>query len=231
MPGAEKKNIFRPLDRDAEVQITLRNLPHWFQSDAAMFITFRTADSLPKSAILRMIAELQTWLWQRGLPAELANSTFEVKHINHEEMLAQLTSHQAGELKFLTSRLFHRSLDECHGQCVLKTQELAEIVANAIRYYDTVRYDLDSFIVMPNHVHVIVQFRQGYNVKTVSQSWLRYTARLINQALGQEGAFWQPEPFDHIIRNQEQFRYLHKYIKENPEKAKLRDGEYLYWNS
>ncbi len=42
---------------------------------------------------------------------------------------------------------------------------------------------------------------------------------------------WQPEPFDHIIRSADQFRYLRGYIADNPKKANLPIGEYLYWQS
>ena len=38
--------VFHALDREAEIEWTERNLPHWFQVDAAMFVTFRTADSV-----------------------------------------------------------------------------------------------------------------------------------------------------------------------------------------
>ena len=60
--------VFHALDRDADVEVSVRNLPHWFQADAAIFVTFRTADSLPKEVIQRMIAELCEWLRNHGLP-------------------------------------------------------------------------------------------------------------------------------------------------------------------
>lgn len=82
---------------------------------------------------------------------------------------------------------------------------------------------------MPNHVHAIVQFLAGATLATVSQTWLRFTARSINKVTGESGAFWQPEPFDHLIRSLEQFDYLHRYTAENPQKANLRPGEYRYW--
>jgi len=83
--------------------------------------------------------------------------------------------------------------------------------------------------VMPNHVHATVQFRNGYDLSIVGQSWMRYSARLIHRALVKQGEFWQPEPFDHIIRSPEQFLYLQKYIAENPTKANLSRNEYVYW--
>ena len=58
---------------------------------------------------------------------------------------------------------------------------------------------------------------------------MRYTAREINAKSGAEGEFWQPEPFDHIIRSAAQFDYLQGYVAANPAKANLRDGEFLFW--
>ena len=51
--------VFGSFDPDAEVEVTQRNLPHWFQPGAAMFITFRAANSLPEDVILRWQRELE----------------------------------------------------------------------------------------------------------------------------------------------------------------------------
>ena len=56
---------FNPLDANAEVSISDRNLPHWFQVGAAMFVTFRCADSMPQEVVLRRRQELQEWLRQQ----------------------------------------------------------------------------------------------------------------------------------------------------------------------
>ena len=45
---SDGKVVFHALDRDADIEFSEGNLPHWFQADAAIFLTFRTADSLPK---------------------------------------------------------------------------------------------------------------------------------------------------------------------------------------
>ncbi|MFN7627948.1 MAG: transposase [Pirellula sp.] len=129
----------------------------------------------------------------------------------------------------MTNQLLHRSLDSCHGSCLLRNPILAEIVADSIKKFDGEKYDLDSFVIMPNHVHVIVQFRQENGLHTIGQSWMRYTARRINERIGRTGVLWQPEPFDHAIRSSEQFEYFQRYITENPIKAKLAQGEFLYW--
>jgi hypothetical protein len=46
---------------------------------------------------------------------------------------------------------------------------------------------------------------------------------------GRTGPFWQSEPFYHLVRSAEQFEYLQRYIAENPSKANLKPGEFLYW--
>jgi putative transposase len=82
---------------------------------------------------------------------------------------------------------------------------------------------------MPNHVHAIVQFRNGFDLSIVGQSWMRYTARQINPKIGSSGAFWEAEPFDHLLRTEEQFIWTQEYVAQNPRKSKLREGEYLLW--
>jgi len=224
-----KKVTFNAFDRDAEIEFTQRNLPHWFQADAAIFVTSRTANSLPREVLIRMQSELEEWLATKKLPVELAASTFVVKLPNHEQLLDTLSVTDRRQFRKLADQLFHVGLDECHGKCELKRPELACIVANAIMHQDGTAYDLDCFVVMPNHVHAIVQFRSDNGKSIVGQSWMRYTARKINPQIGESGAFWQAEPFDHIIRSAEQFVYLQEYVANNPTKAKLRIGEYLLW--
>jgi putative transposase len=223
MAGASQPRelIFGTFDPKADVDRTVRCLPHWFQPGVAVFLTFRTADSMPWHVIDRWQKEQEHWLLQRGLAASTAIDS---------RQLMNLPQAVQTEFRRLRDRLWHRSLDDCHGACVLRRPELARIVGDALLYFNGERYDLDSFIVMPNHVHVLVQFRPLVTLSTQTESWLRYTARRINERLGRRGAFWQSEPFDHLVRSGDQFEYLQRYIAGNPQKANLRTGEYLYWS-
>jgi REP element-mobilizing transposase RayT len=214
--------VFGTFDPKAEIDRSQRCLPHWFQSGVAVFVTFRTADSMPRHVIERWQREQENWLLQQGL---LPTTAIE------SEQIAKLPSAVRAELRRLRDRSWHRSLDDCHGSCELRRPELARIVGEALLHFNGDRYDLDSFVVMPNHVHVLVQFRPLTSLADQTESWLRYTARKINKRLGRQGAFWQSEPFDHLVRSDDQFEYLQRYIAENPQKANLRVGEYLYWNA
>lgn len=39
---------------------------------------------------------------------------------------------------------------------------------------------------------------------------------------------WQPESYDHIVRNQQEFENIWKYIRQNPVKAELSDTPESY---
>ena len=221
--------VFNALDREADIDLSERNLPHWFQVGAAIFVTFRTIDSLPDEVLVRMAMELRDWLSRRGLPPEIADSMVKAKSRHHDQLLGQLDTNQRREFKTLSDQLFHRSLDACHGACLFKVPSIAQVVADAILKFDGERYDLDCLVIMPNHAHAIVQFRIGFDFDTIGQSWMRYTARFINKQIGRTGVLWQAEPFDHIIRSPEQFIYLHRYIADNPMKSNLQSGEYISW--
>ena len=110
---------FNPFDREAETEINARNLPHWFQAGAATFITFRTVDSMPRKVVLRWQRELQEWLVSRGLSVETANAVTENTPEARERVIDQLDSNARREFKRLSDRVWHRSLDECHGKCCL----------------------------------------------------------------------------------------------------------------
>ena len=221
--------LFSPFDPEADIQYAQRNLPHWFQVGAAMFVTFRCADSLPREVLLRMQREVEHWLSIKKLPLELAASSFGTKAPHHQQLWDALTAADRKEFRKISDRLFHGALDECHGKCALKQPELAKIVSDAILHQNGTAYHLDRFIVMPNHVHAIVQFVTDGGKSIIGQSWMRYSARLINPLINESGGFWQPEPFDHIVRSAEQSAYLQGYVERNPANAKLRPGEYLYW--
>ena len=81
---------------------------------------------------------------------------------------------------------------------------------------------------MPNHVHLLAAFSNAESMSKHCESWMHYSAVQIQRANGEKGQFWQPEPFDHLVRSVEQYMYLRKYIADNPVKAKLKMGEYHY---
>jgi putative transposase len=211
---------FQFFDPEGEVLISARKLPHWDQAGTTCFITFRTDDSLPESVIAKLKTERADWLRVHGI---------DVFKSNWKSRLSKLSK--------LDQRVYHETftsrwmdlLDEGHGACVLRQPPLAKIVADALHFFDGDRYILGDFVVMPNHVHLLVQFPGIAQLKKQCKSWKRFTAIDIHKELGGQGHFWQAESFDHLVRSAEQFAFLRKYIADNPIKAKLKPGEYIHY--
>src|SRR4029077_19116962 len=83
------------------------------------------------------------------------------------------------------------------------------------------RYDLDSFVVMPNHVHVLFRLRAGEALEKVVHSWKSFATKKINRArergrLARTGQVWQEEYSDRMIRNERHLNGVRSYIARNP---------------
>ena len=128
--------------------------------------------------------------------------------------------------RLFTTR-FESSLDDCHGSCCLRDPAIGEIVADAFHHFDGERYDLGSFVDMPNHVHVLFRANHGYRLEDILHTWKRFTSREINKSLERTGQLWQTEYWDRLIRSQKHLDWALRYIDENP--AKLPSGSFLLW--
>jgi type I restriction enzyme R subunit len=205
-------------DPKAELHIYEHFRPHWAQAGAAVFLTFRTHDSIPREVLQRWDREKQEWLRLRGWHDES----------HWAAILPTLSAKERAEFRKTFNRCREVFLDTCHGRCLLKRPELARIVAESLLHFDGQRYGMGDFVIMPNHVHLLAVFSTAEAMKAQCDSWLHYSAYRINQVIGEKGKFWQQKPFDHLVRSPEQYDYLRGYIADNPLKAGLRPGEYLY---
>jgi len=70
-------------------------------------------------------------------------------------------------------------LDAGHGSCILKEPAAAEMVQNTFLFFDSIRYRLLAWVVMPNHVHVLFQPLDGWTVGKIVTAWKKFTARQI----------------------------------------------------
>lgn len=85
---------------------------------------------------------------------------------------------------------------------------------------DGERYELRDWVVMPNHIHVIVRPLNGCTLSAVLQSWKLKIAREANRVLGKTGKrFWQPESFDRVIRDDDEMRRVRRYISKKSGKG------------
>ncbi len=117
-------------------------------------------------------------------------------------------------------RRLEQYLDRGHGACHLRNRFVAEMVQRAFWHYDGVRYRLLAWVVMPNHIHALIEVWKTPLGK-ILKDLKSYTAKEANKILGREGAFWEDDYFDRYIRGEEHFRRVVRYIENNPVKAGL----------
>ncbi|MFN8002819.1 MAG: transposase [Acidobacteriota bacterium] len=112
-------------------------------------------------------------------------------------------------------------LDSGYGACWLRDDRLAEEVEKSLLHFDAERYVLHAWCIMPNHVHTLFTPEPGFAMSKISHSWKSFTANQCNKLLGRSGQFWEHEPYDRYIRNEQHFGKALAYIENNPVKAGL----------
>jgi len=182
------------------------NLPHWQQGEVMIFVTWRLLDSLPEAVVKKLQEQRTQWLASHPQPWD--EETFK-------------------EYNRLFTLRFESFLDDCHGSCLLRDPAHSAIVSGALLHFHKDRYSLDSFVIMPNHVHVLFSPIGEHKLEDIVGSWKRFSSREINKLQGKTGALWQREAWDRLIRSQRQLDWTRKYIVKNPEK--LPPGTFQLW--
>ena len=186
-------------DPNAETTITARNLPHWKQEGKLYFVTWRQMDSLSQTQLDELRALRETWLKedQRALNDLAA-------HARHQRAVREHVE---------------RWLDAGYGSCVLKQPGPRDIMSGALRFFAGKRYELGSFAIAGNHVHVLVSPLPGTALSSILHSWKSFTGTAINRHLGNKGSLWRDESYDHLVRNEAELERIEDYILRHSEQG------------
>jgi REP element-mobilizing transposase RayT len=138
-----------------------------------------------------------------------------------ERIKKEMESNGTEDIARQTIILAEKYLDRGYGQCFLRDRSVAEIVRDSIKKFDLVRYLLFAWVIMPNHVHLLLRPLPGFSLAQIAHSFKSYTGLMANRALGREGEFWMREPFDRYMRDSDHFKRTVRYIENNPVKAGL----------
>lgn len=160
-----------------DIRHTKNRLPHWQQSGAVYFVTFRLADAISKH--LREELEQQRRIWLRYHPEPW---TAEVEREYHQRFTGAI----------------ERWLDVGYGSCLLRRPACARIVAETLQHFDGQRYSQIAWVVMPNHVHALFSLYEDCLLEKVLHTWKSFTANRINRVVARSGdslppgGGWQP---------------------------------------
>ncbi len=122
-------------------------------------------------------------------------------------------------------------LDKGRGSCVLAQSDIAKIVEDSLLFRHGQDYELLSWVVMPNHVHILFKVFD-VPMSVLIDAWKGYSAKKANKILGRKGKFWQDGYWDTYMRNENHVAKARRYITNNPLKAGLiNKGEDWPWVS
>ena len=119
-----------------------------------------------------------------------------------------------------------------HRQRLLANDTAASIIFQAFDWLETQsRLEWICIMVMPDHVHAVIQLGEQQTLSKVLHSIKRYTAREINKHLSRSGALWQKGYTDWGIRTEATLNNTLLYCYRNPVKAGLvkTASDYPYW--
>lgn len=183
------------MERDKFICITGSTLPHWHQDDKVQFVTFRLADSLPQVKLAELSDFKEEWLRSHPEPWDQATQE-EYDHIIRKKV--------------------DKWLDQGYGECILQSEDIRKIVVDALLFYHGKRYMLHHFVIMPNHVHLLITPIGDDTVMKSIGSVKQFTANAINKLLGRSGEVWQRNVFDRMVRDADNYEKYIQYINQNP---------------
>jgi len=175
-------------------------LPHWQQSGATYFLTFRLLDSLPSGLIRDWVDERKTWLRHHPKPWSTEDEV---------------------EYRSRFDAKIDQWIDSGMGSCLFKDRGCRDILEGVFRSSSGVDCCFHAWVIMPNHVHMILTMVVGKSLESLVKYWKGASARRINAHLARKGGLWQKDYHDRIVRNDVHLASCLSYIRRNPVEAKL----------
>jgi len=207
-----------------------RRLPHWQPPGATIFLTWRLFGSLPQEALDRLAAERRL---------------LEKQPIRTDETPRDRALRNGKRFFALADEMLAIS---AIGPQWLKDERIALLAVDALFHHDGNLYALLAFVVMSNHVHVVltpleeradlsageeqagkpapqqaeVPTPRYIPLRKITQSLKGYTARKANLLLRRTGqTFWQDESYDHWVRDEAEMGRIVTYIEWDPVRSGL----------
>ena len=189
-------------------------LPHWQPHGAILFLTYRLYGSLPREAIAQLAAEKRR---REKEPPSSIESPRDRVFREDKELFA----------------IADAVLDSARGHPQwLARDDIAQIILENLFFHAEQLHRPWAFVIMPNHVHVLLEPLDQASSPDIEEMHLAapariahalksFTAHRANQVLKRKGAFWEAESYHHWDRDPKEFARTVEYIENNPVKAGL----------
>ena len=118
-------DVVQFLEKRKHIEIWGRKLPHWFQENKTMFVTFRLADSLPKNKVEELLADRANMLKEeKGTAGNNARKTYDI----------------------MMMRKMEYWLNNGYGNCMLQREDVRSVLVEALRVLYALQLDDDILL-------------------------------------------------------------------------------------
>jgi len=114
----------------------------------------------------------------------------------------------SGSMYFVTWRLDQEQPELNHLE--------RDVIVSILKYFDNQRYELFAFVIMPDHVHLLVKATNGFLLHQIVHTWKSYSAYKLQRDFSRRNRIWQDEYFDRIVRDHDELIEKAQYILNNP---------------
>ena len=134
-----------------------------------------------------------------------------------------------------TNRIYHLITTTKDRYPYFSDIKLGRLVVHAMRYQHEQRnVNSLAFVVMPDHMHWLVQLNETTNLSKLMasvKSWSALQVKMIGNIASEN--IWQRGYHDHALRFDEDIQSVARYIAANPMRAGLVQdiGEYPLWDA
>ena len=89
-------------------------------------------------------------------------------------------------------------------------------IENIEKHYPAV--SVDHYVIMPNHIHLLLQIKTDADGRSMIAPTIATVVRLMKGTVSRQAGFavWQKGFYDHVIRNDVDYRQVWDYIEGNP---------------
>jgi putative transposase len=128
-------------------------------------------------------------------------------------------------------RTFFVSTRTSRGAAILLTERMANLFIDVLRIYMRAKkFKVHDFVVMPNHVHVLLSLGPELSIEKAVQMMKGNFSYRAKKELGYQGEIWQKGFSEVQVLTEDSFLRHQEYIDENPVKKGLAHSaeEYPY---
>jgi putative transposase len=130
----------------------------------------------------------------------------------------------------MTKTYFITASAYMHQNLFQRTETSELLLTTLFRYRDAGEFLVHEFVLMPNHIHLLLSVRDGHPVGRAVQMIKGGFSHEMGQAGLKLKAVWQPSYYEHRVRDAVEYARIRTCIQQNPVRRSLveRAVDYTY---